>query len=596
MILKRYSSFLFASIIFSLLSGCALQQMVKMAKEQELTVTPSPLEVHGDSVQFEMSAKLPVKMLKKNKIYSVKPHYQYGDEKIELETVEFNSNDFPEAKTSQPSLSHTFSFEYKAEIGNGDLMVVGTASNLAKTKSKSTEAMPVAQGIIRTSRLVQEICDPVYADHGYNNKEELIPVNVSFYFDQGSSRLRTSEVRTSGKELDAFIAKKNVTRTVTIIGQHSPEGTERVNSRLAEDRAGVIENYYKKAMKKYDYKGMADSIKFVTKGIVLDWEPLKKLFDSTDILTTEQEGEVLAIINGAGSFEEKEKELHSLSFYKSLLSKAYPKLRVAKTEILMVKPKKSDAEIAILAKGIVEGNTNPDTLNAEELGYAATLTESSEEKEKIYEALIKKNDSWVAHNNVGVLYLEKAAKEMDPTQKSTLITKAMTQFEIASKKEESAITVANQAAAYCMKSMRAEAMLALEKALGMEADAETQKKLYAMKGALQVREGKYSEAVQSLSKASETYEVLYDLALANLLKGDLNAAANGFDAAIQANNSSALAYYASAVTAARKKDEGAMSNMLKKAVELDKGLSEKAMADLEFRDYWNSDVFKSSIK
>lgn len=596
MILKRYSSFLFASIIFSLLSGCALQQMVKMAKEQELTVTPSPLEVHGDSVQFEMSAKLPVKMLKKNKIYSVKPHYQYGDEKVELETVEFNSNDFPDAKTSQPSLSHTFSFEYKAEIGNGDLMVVGTASNLAKTKSKSTEPMPVAQGIIRTSRLVQEICDPVYADHGYNNKEELIPVNVSFYFDQGSSRLRTSEVRTSGKELDAFIAKKNVTRTVTIIGQHSPEGTERVNSKLAEDRAGVIENYYKKAMKKYDYKGMADSIKFVTKGIVLDWEPLKKLFDTTDIITSEQEGEVLAIVNGAGSFEEKEKALHKLSFYKTLLNKAYPKLRVAKTEILMVKPKKSDAEIAILAKGIVEGNTNPDTLNAEELGYAATLTESSEEKEKIYEALIKKNDSWVAHNNVGVLYLEKAAKEMDPTQKSTLITKAMTQFEIAAKKEESAITVANQAAAYCMKSMRAEAMLALEKAMGMEADAETQKKLYAMKGALEVREGKYSEAVQSLSKASETYEVLYDLALANLLKGDLNAAANGFDAAIQANNSSALAYYASAVTAARKKDEGAMSNMLKKAVELDKGLSEKAMADLEFRDYWNSDVFKSSIK
>ncbi len=48
--------------------SCSLKQMVKMAKDQELTVTPSPLEVHGDSVAFDISASLPVKMLKKNKM------------------------------------------------------------------------------------------------------------------------------------------------------------------------------------------------------------------------------------------------------------------------------------------------------------------------------------------------------------------------------------------------------------------------------------------------------------------------------------------------------------------------------------------------
>ena len=49
------------------LSGCALNQMVKMADEQQLTVAPNPLEVHADTVQFEMAANLPVKMLKKVK-------------------------------------------------------------------------------------------------------------------------------------------------------------------------------------------------------------------------------------------------------------------------------------------------------------------------------------------------------------------------------------------------------------------------------------------------------------------------------------------------------------------------------------------------
>lgn len=596
MIKRRYSSFLLPLTIFAVLSGCALKKMVKMAKDQQLTVSPSPLEVHGDSVQFEVSALLPVKMLKKNKIYSVKPTYQYGDEKVELEVVEFNSNDFPNAKTEQPKISHTFSFEYKPAIGNGDLLVVGTASNLAKTKSKSTDALPIAQGLITTARLVQEISAPAYANHGYNNKEELTPVNVRFYFEQGSSKLRASEVNSSGKELDAFIAKKNVTRTVTIIGQHSPEGTETINSKLAEERATVIENYYKKAMKRYDYKGMADSIKFVSKGIVLDWEPLRKLMDTTNLLNADEKGNVLSIINGAGSFEAKEKELQSLPVYKKLLSKVYPQLRIAKTEILMVKPKKSEAEISLLAKGIINGTEKEDVLNAEELGFAATLTESSEEKEKIYEALIKKNDSWVAHNNLGVLFLEKAIKELEPNQKNTLATKAITQFEIAGKKEESALVTSNLAAAYCLKSMRAEALLTIEKAFQQNPDAETQKNLNAMKGAIEVREGKYAAAIQSLSKATETDKVLFDLALANLLKGDLNAASNGFDAAISANNNSAVYYYASAIAAARKKDEGKLTQMLKKAVELDRSLSEKAMKDLEFRDYVNSDSFKSSIK
>ena len=46
-----------------LLSGCTLKKMIKMAKEQQLTVTPSPVEMHGNAVEFDMSAILPVKML-----------------------------------------------------------------------------------------------------------------------------------------------------------------------------------------------------------------------------------------------------------------------------------------------------------------------------------------------------------------------------------------------------------------------------------------------------------------------------------------------------------------------------------------------------
>ena len=62
----RRLSFALAIIGTIFFSGCALNQMVKMAKDQDLKVTPNPLELHGNTVDVEVSATLPVKMLKKN--------------------------------------------------------------------------------------------------------------------------------------------------------------------------------------------------------------------------------------------------------------------------------------------------------------------------------------------------------------------------------------------------------------------------------------------------------------------------------------------------------------------------------------------------
>ena len=56
----------FVAIVFASLSlgSCSLNKMAQLAEQQSLTVNPSPLELHGDSVNFEMAVNLPVKMLK----------------------------------------------------------------------------------------------------------------------------------------------------------------------------------------------------------------------------------------------------------------------------------------------------------------------------------------------------------------------------------------------------------------------------------------------------------------------------------------------------------------------------------------------------
>ena len=81
--MNQVRKILFTAIILGTFafSGCnSLKKMVKMAQDQQLTVEPSPLELQGDSVSFNMSAQLPVKMLKKGKVYTVNTFYQYGDE------------------------------------------------------------------------------------------------------------------------------------------------------------------------------------------------------------------------------------------------------------------------------------------------------------------------------------------------------------------------------------------------------------------------------------------------------------------------------------------------------------------------------------
>src|SRR5690606_36881275 len=113
---------------------------------------------------------------------------------------------------------------YSPSMKTGVLEIEGVASK--GEKSKATERMQVATGVITTSKLVQPVAYAAYADHGYNNQEELEPVIIrDFIFLHGSSVLRTSEIRIPKcKELDAFITAKNATRTGTITGTHSPEG------------------------------------------------------------------------------------------------------------------------------------------------------------------------------------------------------------------------------------------------------------------------------------------------------------------------------------------------------------------------------------
>lgn len=587
----------YASIVLAtfVLTGCPVDKMAKMAEDQQLNVVPNPLELHGDSVVFTADLNLPVKMLKKNTIYTAKFIYKYGDQELEVGGIDFKLEDYPQSDVNPPRKSKTFSFAYTDAMKNGSLEVVGIAKDTRKDKSAESPRLPVANGVITTSRLVQAVYFPAYTGHGYNNQEEIIPTDIDFFFDQGRSNLKYSERRSDrGKAFEAFIAEKNVTRTVTITGTHSPEGTERINSKLSEDRAKVIEKYYRAQMDKYDYAGTADSINFVLKPIVDDWSQFKSALAAYDGIDSDQKSEMLNIINGPGMFEDKEKALRKLGSYKTVFKDVYPGLRAAKTQILTLKDKKSDAQISVLAKGIVDGSASIDTLSIEELMYSASLTPSLTEQEGIYKAAIKKADSWNAHANLAATYVAMAME--DPAKAAEMAGLAETQVDLANTQQASAAAYTTAASVYLIQGNMDKAADALDKAASMSPSADNANGLKGVRGAIEIRRGMYSEASGSLSGATETADNLFNKGLAYLLNKDADNALSAFGEAASLESDYAMAYYGMAVAHARKGDGSKVAENLKTAISNDSSLKDAAVNDLEFQSFAADAAFIDALK
>ncbi len=607
---------IWAASVFALfmLQGCALNSMLKKAQQQKLTLTPSPLELHGDSVAFSFSAELPVNMLKKGKAYSLNFNYKYSDQKLPVGGIKFNYLDFPEQKKQSPKMSRKFAFAYKSSsMDKGDLILQGSASN-QNDKAKLSPEVNYAKGLILTSQLVQEENLTVLAGHGYNPLPEYFPVNVNFYFDQGSAVLKVkgAEPEKKGKArkkkskkveikpanqmaLDAYIASKNATKTVTITGMHSPEGREVKNTELSDQRAKAIEKYYRGMMKRLNYGKKADSIEFVTKALVQNWVPMKDTIAVDDSLTTEEKASVLAVIDGPGTYVEQEQALEKLACFPKLLFHIYPKLRLGQTEILTLKPKKTDAQISILAKTISEGGKPTDTLSDKELSYAATLTPILAEKEAIYMAATKKNDSWQAHNNLGAVRIE-LAKKANGDQKTALVDKAITNLEISRARMETAEVYANLATAYQMKGDKEKIDEIFAKSQGLSGNSEAKRITNSVKGTVDLKRGNYASALNMFANGVDEPTSNYNKGLAQVLKKDWSTGYSTLEELAATGSKNALVFYVQAVAAARQNKTSELGEKLKKAVSLDPSLKAKAVSDLEFLNFYSNTAFKGALE
>jgi len=115
-------------------------------------------------------------------------------------------------------------------------------------------------------------------------------------------------------------------------------------------------------------------------------------------------------------------------------------------------------------------------------------------------------------------------------------------------------------------------------------------------GVVDIKKGSYDDAVKALSNVEETPTNLFNRGLAYLLKEEYDAASNNFEDAVDKESDFAMAYYGNAIAAARKGDASAMASNLKSAVNADPSLKEKALNDLEFVQYEDTDTFRNALQ
>jgi Flp pilus assembly protein TadD len=265
----------------------------------------------------------------------------------------------------------------------------------------------------------------------------------------------------------------------------------------------------------------------------------------------------------------REKEIKNMSSaYDELKNQILPKLRRSKITVNTEVIGRSDEEI------LAQMKSDPKALSVEEQLRAAFLTQDLNEQLKFYQAAAENNPKDVrAANNVGYTLLVLGK-----------VDEAIAAFEKARAVENNDIVKNNLG----MGSL-AKGDIAKAEEYFNSMTAATPESKWGL-GTIAITKGEYDKAVNLVGT-----EPCFNLALAQVLKGDVNKAKATLDGMKELCKCGKPSYL-KAVVGARLDDKTYMMAGLKEAIGFKADWKEYAKTDIEFAKYFNDDAFKALIQ
>ena len=571
--------FQFASIVvlaLFIVSCGGLNKMKKDAQNVKYTVTPSPLELHADSVEVSVTGTIPPKYFNKKVIVEATPVLKWdgGEKAYELkklqgESVEDNNQVISNAEGGSFNYTSKVPYEEGMRMSDLEIRIKGYVAG-KEDKAVGFEPIKVADGVISTPNLVKLDSKGII---GKDKFQRIIPETkyAEILYTIQQSNVRSSEGRTEQmKALKEYIKEVKANerkefKGVAISSYASPDGAEDLNAPLSEKRGKSAEKFMNRDFRKVD--AAKDNENFMTyQATAEDWNGFKELVQASELKDKDL---ILRVLSMQSDPVQREAEIKNISAtYLELAKDILPKLRRSKINVNVDLIGYSDEEIkAIYAQ-------KADSLNVEELLYAATLFEGQDEKLAVYKKAseIYAND-WRGFNNAGVVYIEKGD-----------LTNAKAELQKAKSIDATNTIVLNNCAAVQLREgnfAKAEELLTSAAGAGKEVS-------YNM-GIVLIKKADYAGAVASFGD-----DCSFDAALAKVLNADNSGAAKTIDCSD--DKATADGYYLKAVIGARNDDSDMLLNNLRAAVEKNAEMKTAAKTDMEFAKYFANDTFKSIVE
>lgn len=553
----------FGVMLLAMMASCAkLGEM----KPEYFTVNPNPLEVKAGKVEGTITANFPEKYFTKNATVVVTPvlRYEGGEatsapstyqgEKVEgnNETIQYKAGG---------TVTQSFSFDYVPEMAQSVLTLRFKATVGKKNKVVEIPDVDIAVGCLATSTLADaSTVKPAYAkDNFVRDTKEVTEADIMFAIQQSNVKTNDDVKALQKAEKAAAKDEKRTVDGISVVSAASPDGGAELNEKLAAARQKNTLSF----LKQQKSQAAVDA-----QYIAQDWEGFKKLVQESSVKDKDL---ILRVLGSYSDPETREKEIKNLSAaYKELASDILPKLRRSHMALNVTLKGKTDEEILALAE------SNPDSLNVEELMFASKLACQAGNKEaaaKYTEANAKQNASdWRTQNNLAAL---------DITKGDLAASKAALDNSDNNGGKGKAEVSFNRGILSLTDGDTEAAKLYFGQAAGVENLNEGQ-------GVLYIQEGDYAKAINSFGNTTSN-----NAALAQLLVNENDKAKSILD---NVEKKDATTYYMLAICAARGANDADVFANLQKAAELNADFAKRAKTDIEFAKYWTVAEFQAIAK
>ena len=551
----------YSILSLSLISLVAFSSCSKLGplSADNFTVEPNPLETLGGEVPATVNGVFPVKYMKPKAVVTVTPELRYADGKVAKgQSATFQGervmgNDQTISYKMGGRYTMKTSFAYVPEMQKSDMYLTFDA-RLGKKKVE-VPAVKVATGVLATSELYKQALmnagGCIATDSFQRVRAQRVEANIKFLVNQAN--LRKSELKNgSVKEFVGMLKKINADReglnlkNVEVAAYASPEGGFKFNDKLAGKRQSVSEAYVDKQLKAAKLGGTNVDAHYTAQ----DWDGFKRLVQASNI---QDKDVILRVLEMYKDPAEREQQIRNMSAgFRELADGILPELRRSRLIINYETVGRSDEQIKEQYKA------DAAQLSADELLYAATLTNDANEKEAIYKKAAECYDKdYRAYNNLAVMAFNKG----DENAAKSYVKQAF------AKNQKAPEGYANLALIALRNGNIAEAESNLSKAINANGFGE-------VLGNLNIAKGNYATAVKNFEGSKSN-----SAALAQILNKDYAAAVATLK---DQKNADALSDYLMAIVQNRQGNTAAAQDYLNSAIKKNSALSQYADNDLEF--------------